>query len=195
MHINSFLPETLSCIVGDGSLSQPFIYRSWINIFKGKTQELSSIVDTPPPKPLGTPFRLLIYPDVLVGLFFGGLPFAIQYSISGTLASASQSRYPFLNSGNVGLCYLASGTGLLITAFSNGKLHDFDYRQAREKLTREAENNGMPEQYTCNNEKFPLEYVRLQRTPYLIVMYLARLISWGWCVEKSVFRRSFGAPS
>ncbi|KAK0440245.1 hypothetical protein EV421DRAFT_789545 [Armillaria borealis] len=45
----------------------------------------------------------------------------------------------------------------------------------------------MPEQDTCNDEIFPLKYVRLQRAPYLIVVYLARLASRGWCVEKFVF--------
>ncbi|KAK0469324.1 major facilitator superfamily domain-containing protein [Desarmillaria tabescens] len=45
-----FLPETLPCIVWDGHLSQLFVYRPWINVFKGKTQEGLSPVDIPSPK-------------------------------------------------------------------------------------------------------------------------------------------------
>lgn len=179
-----FLPETLPCIVGDGSIQPSLIYRPWIKIIRrGGEHQSSVIAQKPPPKPLCNPFALVVHLDILVGLFYASVSFAIQYSISGTLANAYKVHYPFLNSANVGLCYLANGGGLILGAIINGRLLDFDYRRARDKFTRSSQDKAMNGHM---HDTFPLESVRLQWSPYFVIMYAACVVGWGWCVEKSV---------
>ncbi|KAK0186398.1 MFS general substrate transporter [Armillaria mellea] len=181
-----FLPETLPCIVGNGSIQPSFIYRPWIKIFhRDRSCQNSIIAHRSPPKPFCNPFSLIIHPDILIGLIYASISFAIQFSISGTLANAYKVHYPFLNSANVGLCYLANGSGMILGAFSNGRLLDFDYCRARDKFPRCAQVKTINENGQ-NNDAFPLESVRLQWSPYFVVMYAACVIGWGWCVEKSV---------
>ncbi|KAK0475764.1 major facilitator superfamily domain-containing protein [Armillaria novae-zelandiae] len=181
-----FLPETLPCIVGDGSIRPSYIYRPWIMIFRRDKSPQSSInAHRPPPKPFCNPFSLIVHPDILIGLFYASISFAVQFSISGTLANAYKVHYPSLNSVNVGLCYLANGGGMILGAFSNGRLLDFDYRRAREKLVRSAQDKTIDEDIR-SNETFPLESVRLRWSPYFVIMYAACVIGWGWCIEKSV---------
>ncbi|KAK0440244.1 major facilitator superfamily domain-containing protein [Armillaria borealis] len=180
-----FLPETLPCIVGDGSIRPSFIYRPWIKIFhRDRSCQSSIIAHRPPPKPFFNPFSLIVHLDILVGLFYASVSFAIQFSISGTLANAYKVHYPFLNSANVGLCYLSNGAGMILGAFSNGKLLDFDYHRARDKILRSAQGKTIDENVQ-SNDTFPLESVRLQWSPYFVIMYAACVIGWGWCVEKS----------
>ncbi|KAK0484927.1 major facilitator superfamily domain-containing protein [Armillaria novae-zelandiae] len=182
-----FLPETLPCIVGDGSIRPSFIYRPWIKIIhRDRSRQDSVFAHKPPPKPLCNPFSLIVHLDILVGLFYASVSFAIQYSISGTLANAYKVHYPFLNSANVGLCYLANGGGLIFGAIGNGRLLDFDYRRARDKILRSAQDKTINESVPQNRNTFPLESVRLQWAPYFVIMYAACVIGWGWCVEKSV---------
>ncbi|KAK0500000.1 major facilitator superfamily domain-containing protein [Armillaria luteobubalina] len=157
-----FLPETLPCIVGDGSIRASFIYRPWIKtIHRDRGRQDSVTAHKPPPKSLCNP-------------------------ISGTLANAYKVHYPFLNSANVGLCYLANGGGLIFGAITNGRLLDFDYRRARDKYLRSAQDKIINETVPQNRNTFPLESVRLQWAPYFVFMYAACVIGWGWCVEKSV---------
>ncbi|SJL10096.1 uncharacterized protein ARMOST_13478 [Armillaria ostoyae] len=87
---------------------------------------------------------------------------------------------------NVGLCYLANGGGLILGAIGNGRLLDFDYRRARDKLQRAAQDKTINESVLQNRNTFPLESVRLQWAPHFVIMYAACVIGWGWCVEKSV---------
>ncbi|KAK0488029.1 major facilitator superfamily domain-containing protein [Armillaria luteobubalina] len=169
-----FLPETLPCIVGDGSIRPSYIYRPWIKIFhRDKNPQKPTSTHRPLPKPFCNPFSLIVHPDILIGLFYASISFAIQFSISGTLANAYKVHYPSLNSANVGLCYLANGGGMILGAFSNGRLLDFDYHKTIKEDTQ-------------HSDTVPLELVRLRWSPYFIIMYAACVIGWGWCVEKSV---------
>ncbi|PBK89637.1 MFS general substrate transporter [Armillaria gallica] len=179
-----FLPETLPCIVGDGSIRPSFIYRPWIKIFHRDRSQSSLIAHRPPPKPFCNPFSLIVHSDILIGLFYASIPSAIQLSISGTLANAYKVHYPFLSSANVGLCYLANGAGMILGAFSNGRLLDFDYRRARDRLLHSVQGKTIDENVQ-SNDTFPLESVRLQWSPYFVITYGACVIGWGWCVEKS----------
>ncbi|KAK0216792.1 MFS general substrate transporter [Armillaria fumosa] len=181
-----FLPETLPYIVGDGGIRPSYIYRPWIKILhRDKSPQCSISTQRPPPKPFCNPFSLIVHPDILIGLFYASVSFAIQFSISGTLANAYKVHCPSLNSANLGLCYLANGGGMILGAFSNGRLLDFDYRRARGELVRSAQEKTINED-TQHNDTFPLESVRLQWSPYFVIMYAACVIGWGWCVEKSV---------
>ncbi|KAK0205199.1 major facilitator superfamily domain-containing protein [Desarmillaria ectypa] len=181
------LPETLPYIVGDGSIRPSFIYRPWIKIRRDGDRQSSVIAHRPSPKPLCNPFSLIVHLDILVGLFYASVSFAIQYSISGTLANAYKVHYPFLNSANLGLCYLANGGGLILGAIINGRLLDFDYRRARDKFLRTAQDKTINEHVLRNFDTFPLESVRLQWSLHFVIMYATCVIGWVWCVEKSVF--------
>ncbi|KAK0464568.1 major facilitator superfamily domain-containing protein [Desarmillaria tabescens] len=112
--------------------------RQW----KHPTFILSIDIQRLPPKPFRNPFLLFLHPDVLVSTLFTSVIFSMQYSISGTLSNAYTSQYPFLNSANIGLCYLPNGLGLAGGTIINGKLLDVEYRHTRARTIREATEKG-----------------------------------------------------
>ncbi len=81
---------------------------------------------------------------------------------------------------------MANGGGLILGAIGNGRLLDFNYRRARDKLLRSTKDKTTNESVLQNRHTFPLESVRLQWAPHFVIMYAACVIGWGWCVEKSV---------
>ncbi len=69
----------------------------------------------------------------------------------------------------------------------NGRLLDFDYRRARDKLLRSTKDKTTNESVLQNRHTFPLESVRLQWAPHFVIMYAGVCDRLGLvCVEKSV---------
>ncbi|KAK0439795.1 major facilitator superfamily domain-containing protein [Armillaria borealis] len=185
--ILAFLPETLPCIVGNGSIRPSFIYQALIPVVgKDRIAENPQLVYKPPPKPFRNPFLLFLNPDVLVATLFTSVIFSMQYSISGTLSNAYTSQYPFLNSANIGLCYLPNGLGLAGGTIINGKLLDAEYRRSRARAIREAAEKGISEEDAVSRANFPIERARLQMTPFMVLLFSGCVFGWGWCVDRSV---------
>lgn len=181
------LPETLPCIVGNGSIRPSFIYRALIPVVgKDRIAEDPQLVYKPPPKPFRNPFLLFLNPDVLVATLFTSVIFSMQYSISGTLSNAYTSQYPFLTSANIGLCYLPNGLGLAGGTIINGKLLDVEYRRCRARAIREAAEKGISEEDAVSRANFPIERARLQMTPFMVLLFSGCVFGWGWCVDRSV---------
>ncbi|KAK0201741.1 major facilitator superfamily domain-containing protein [Desarmillaria ectypa] len=181
------LPETLPCIVGNGSIRPSFIYRALIPVVeKDRMAENPRLVQKPPPKPFRNPFLLFLNPDVLAETLFTSVIFSMQYSISGTLSNAYTIQYSFLNSANIGLCYLPNGLGLAGGTIINGKLLDMEYRRSRARAIREATEKGISEEEAVSQAKFPIECARLQRMPFMVLLFSTCVFGWGWCVDRSV---------
>ncbi|KAG7443041.1 MFS general substrate transporter [Guyanagaster necrorhizus] len=154
-----FLPETLPCIVGNGSIRPSFIYRALLPVVgKGRMTEDSQLVQKPRPKPFRNPFLLFLNADVVVATFLTSVIFAMQYRISRTLSNAYTIQYPFSQQCQYWLCYLLDGLGLVGGTIINGKLLDMECRRSRARAG----------------------------TPFTVFLFSACIFGWGWCIDRSV---------
>ncbi|KAI6163822.1 MFS general substrate transporter [Pisolithus thermaeus] len=187
MVLLALLPETLRQLVGDGSVLPPRFYRPLVPLVghgrQGNTMEQPTRVS------FVNPLRILIYPDILVLLFFNAIQYAIFYAITATIPTIFQSTYSYLNETEIGLCFLASGFGTITGAFSIGKIMDRDYRMIKEKLVHERQTNvgtpGSPGAISCE-ENFPIEKARLKTIPIQLLVCVACCAGYGWCLQQKV---------
>ncbi|KAK0709295.1 major facilitator superfamily domain-containing protein, partial [Lasiosphaeria miniovina] len=172
-----FLPETLAAAVarygiGSGTPAcQPTFPR---------VSEKTRAPGPPQPSRRSStnPFRLLLFPDIALTLGFTGTVYAVNYTVMSTMSSAFTATYPFLSETLVGICYLSTGVGMVLGSAVTGKLLDRDYA----RLVTERESSGAA---------VPVEHARLRMSPALLLVFIAAVIAWGWCIHARV---SIAAP-
>lgn len=183
-----FLPETLRSLVGDGSYTPSAIHRPCVSII-GRDRFSSSSVDKPPKKAFANPLLLLTYPDILLVLFYNGILYSVFYGVTATISVLFQKSYPFLSETDIGLCYLAIGSGMVFGSLFSGRFLDRDYQAIKKEMIRKAEEDGekgiRPEDVT-REENFPIERARLRTTPMYLALFVATTIGYGWCLQKNV---------
>ena len=185
--LNSFLPETLRRLVGDGSIVPSKIYRPLVSIVGAGRQK--AMAEMHPPPPFSNPLRILTYLDVMNLLVFNGIVYSLFYAVTTTISTLFQSTYPFLNETDTGLCFLAIGGGTVIGSLVTGKLLDRDYKKLKEKIAREASTdleNPIPAEQVARDESFPIEQARMRKIPFHLIVYTACCAGYGWCLEKEV---------
>jgi len=124
-------------------------------------------------------------------LVFNGIQYAVFSAILATISSLFEKNYPQLTETDIGLCYLASGGGLALGAMFSGKLMDWDYRTAKEQLTRNSTpEKGTPGDAICEDD-IPIEATRLKRLPLWMIMFCAASAGYGWCLQA---RMNIAAP-
>lgn len=187
--IYSLLPETLRSLVGDGSYPPSVWHRPLAPIIGRGRLGLSS-TPKPPVKPFQNPLRLLTYPDVLLLLFFNGIVCAVTYGITATISVLFSRSYPFLSESDIGLCFLASGGGMIFGSLFTGKLLDRDYRTIKNQMVRRFEEldgeKEMRAEEITNEEHFPIERARLRTMPIYLVLFSVSTIGYGWCLHANV---------
>ncbi|KAF8264036.1 major facilitator superfamily domain-containing protein [Lactarius quietus] len=145
-----FLPETLHSIAGGGSVQQ-------------------DTSDLPPRDKLTNPFKMFMYPDVLILLFLDGTYYAVFYDLRGDL---------FLSNPNE--CWVefpAIGGGMFMGTMLSGKLMDAHYRKIRDNHNPQAHTEPKKAiDRDSGASSFPIEQVRPQLMPYLIVVYTTCLL-------------------
>lgn len=176
-----FLPETLRSLVGNGSTQPSALYRPLIPIIGHQEQMAPQDTAKPYRHRLANPFRLFLYLDVDITLLFTGVVYAVNYTITATIASSFADAYPYLTETNLGLCYLSTGGGMIIGSTLTGKLLDREYRVIKERIARDHQDD--PE---ATKLGFPIEIARLRTMPIHLVIFVACVIGWGWCLEKKV---------
>lgn len=181
-----FLPETMRALVGNGSLKPThLIYKPIAPIvgrkynFAGETESEVSPSQSGS-RPNANPFRLLIYPDIALTLSYTGIVYAVNYTIMSTISSTYAATYPFLSESLIGICFLATGVGMMLGSTITGKLLDFDYARIKKKMDDEDGQDDLP---VAHNSKFPIELARLRLTPVLLLGFAASIIGWGWCIQ------------
>ncbi|KAL2041487.1 hypothetical protein N7G274_005869 [Stereocaulon virgatum] len=192
-----FLPETCRRVVGDGSIPPPKLNQSLTNIIRERNRAKAGIaVDAAQqadvrnnyhlsfPNPLST---LVIATDkegALI-LFCGGLNVALLYAITTGIPSQFGKIYGF-NELQLGLVYIPFGSGSLISAFTTGKLVDWNYR-------KHAKRNGFPQTKNRYQDlaNFPIERARLEVALPLLYISVLGMIGYGWVLD---FRTSLGGP-
>jgi len=70
---------------------------------------------------------------------------------------------------------------MIIGSTLTGKLLDREYRVIKERIARDHQDD--PE---ATKLGFPIEIARLRTMPIHLVIFVACVIGWGWCLEKKV---------
>ncbi|PVH80130.1 MFS general substrate transporter [Cadophora sp. DSE1049] len=173
-----FLPETLRALVGNGSVQPTAIYIPLVPFIGRDKRTVTADLDKPRRPKFANPFLLFMHVDVTITLLFTGIVYAVNYTITASMASAFAATYPYLSETSLGLCYLSTGGGMLVGSTITGKLLDREYRVVKEGLKKND--------IEVSNVDFPIEYARLRTMPVHLVVFCASVFAWGWCLEKNV---------
>ncbi|KZV71946.1 MFS general substrate transporter [Peniophora sp. CONT] len=187
-----FMPETLRNLVGNGSIRPSFWYRPLVPLMPRNRDDSAQDASTiPPQRKLINPLRILVSPDVFILLFFMAVQYAIFYGVLASLSSLFSVVYPYLNQTEIGLCFLALGSGNTIGTLGMGKLLDREYSRFRTKwLARRRREAGGDEGDVDEND-FPIERARLRLMPWCLTPFLLCTIGYGWCLQ---FRVHIAVP-
>lgn len=184
-----FFPETSRKLVGDGSIPPP--WTSWnladvmrhknrakqgIAVDQEKLKKLHANARISFPNPLST---LVIFGslEAMLVLIATGLAFACFYAISTGAASVLSEVYHY-DEIHIGLVFLSIGGGSIISAFTTGKIVDWNY-------ARHAKRNGFP--ITKNRDTdlsgFPIERARVEIGLPCLLLGVLTVIGYGWIIE------------
>ena len=178
-------PETLRAMVGDGSIPAPHYSRALIPII-GRHQQGNN-GERPPPKPLANPFRIFLNLDVDAVLLFNGIVNAVFYAVIASISSLFDEVYPFLNTTDIGLCFLAIGGGSVIGSVATGKILDREYQTIKVSYEKKliAQGNTLGPINTKDTD-FPVEIARFRTMPIYLLVLAGGTIGYGWCLDKTV---------
>ncbi|THU81798.1 MFS general substrate transporter [Dendrothele bispora CBS 962.96] len=150
-----------------------------------------------PKRKFQNPVRLLRYPDIPLILLFVGTNSAVFYAVAATISSLFVKVYPDLTEIEIGLCFLCIGGGMCFGSGFSGLILDWEWKRvgrayyAKKGLTTAPEkNDGRSEMETLkawarDDLDFPVEYARLRFVPLVMVPFVASIMGYGWCLQKS----------
>ncbi|EXJ96110.1 hypothetical protein A1O1_01236 [Capronia coronata CBS 617.96] len=187
-----FLPETCRKIVGDGSIPPPPLNWSLTDVIRHRRRERQGVTYDPEdraallqnykfrfPNPLPT-IMILLDPESLMILVATGLALACFYAISTGASSSFRDIYGF-NNMEVALMFIPIGVGGIVSAFSTGRMIDWNYRRyARKKGITIVK--GVRQDLT----DFPIERARMEIALPLVVLCSAFVIGYGWTMDHKV---------
>ncbi|KAM0194467.1 hypothetical protein ACHAPC_000941 [Botrytis cinerea] len=187
-----FLPETCRNLVDDGSIPPPFLCmnitdhirhsnrrKKGIPLDAEKLTALRKNYKLQVPNPLST---LKVVADKEAGLLLGaaGISLACYYAISTGASSQFGSLYGFSQL-KVSLMFIPVGAGSLVSAFTTGKIVDFNYR-------RYAKIHKFPliKNRQMDLTSFPIEKARLEISLPLFYLGALAIIAYGWVMGHHV---------
>jgi MFS family permease len=187
-----FFPETCRRIVGNGSIPPPRLNQSLpsylrerrlkkdgrTEIFAERDRRLAER-HIRFPNPIGT---LRIVFDKVAGLTLlgNGLLFSCYYAVTASLPSQFHLRYG-LDDFEVALIFLPFGVGGILSAFTTGKIIDWNYRRHAIRLGFPVERNRQ-----SDLSKFPIERARLEIALPVIFIGGAAILLYGWLIQANV---------
>ncbi|WVQ94439.1 hypothetical protein IAU59_001518 [Kwoniella sp. CBS 9459] len=178
-----FLPETLRSIVGDGSIAPPALNTSPIVLMQRRKMakklresgEEGAEVHRPPPKPYQpfSAFMILFTPEILLVFLFVSLLYLEFYSILTVYSTALKESYG-LSELKIGLCYLPSGIGTIISAQLNGQQLDYWFKKEERRVGGD---------YRKKPDTFDIELTRIRCLASFCLMFLSSVTALGWCLQ------------
>ncbi|KAI9316980.1 major facilitator superfamily domain-containing protein [Dichotomocladium elegans] len=124
------------------------------------------------------PLLLLLQPDVLIGLVFRGIQFAVSQSFIVSAPTVFTEVY-HLNAMETGLCYIANGVGTMLGAFVHGRILDRTFRKAVQSYGDFPEKGIIP-------IDFPIHKTRIMTIFFHYPVLVLVTMGYGWCVEYHV---------
>jgi multidrug resistance protein len=192
-----FFPETSRKLVGDGSIPPP--WTSWnladtirhknrakkgLAVDKEKIAEFHGNARISFPNPMST---LVIFGNLEANLVLIATGFSLVcfYAISTGAASVLSEVY-YYDEVHIGLVFLSIGGGSVISAFTTGKIVDWNY-------ARHARRNGYPvvKNRTTDLSGFPLERARVEIGLPCFLLGVLTVIGYGWIIN---FNLSVAGP-
>ena len=132
---------------------------------------------------------MFAYPEVVVLLIFNGTLYAVMYGVTASLSVIFEKVYPYLNQTEIGLCFIPMGVGMLVGSLFSGRAMNSYYRKTRDDLIRQtrtdSEKHIDPEAIE-KDPSFPIEKARLQILPWVVFVYTACVIGYGWALQSRV---------
>ncbi|KAF2816673.1 MFS general substrate transporter [Mytilinidion resinicola] len=184
-----FFPETCRKVVGDGSVPPPKINQSITGHLREKSRQRTNTPIDPVqlayvrenyrlsvPNPLGT-LRILADRESALILFTVGFGLMNFYAINVGIPSQYSRLYHFSDL-ELGFVFLPMSVGTLVSAFSTGKLVDWNYRRHARALNFPVTRNRQQDL-----SGFPIETARLQIALPLQVLGGFVVIAYGWALE------------
>jgi len=192
-----FMPETCRKVVNDGSITPPLLNWSLSDMIRHRNRIRAGLtVDTERiqalreqrriwvPNPLST---LVVFKDKETALILlaTGIAFGSTYAVLTGASSLFESFYGF-NDIEIALMFIPFGVGSTLSAFTTGRLVDWNYR-------RHAKRCGIPvvRNRRQNLSGFPLERARLEIGLPMFYVGGAAIIAYGWAMRHRV---SLAAP-
>ncbi|KAF2724354.1 MFS general substrate transporter [Polychaeton citri CBS 116435] len=187
-----FLPETCRKVVGNGSVPPPWWSANitdaarhrhraarGVKANEEKLAECRKNTKLSFPNPMPTIMVLLDFETDLL-LLCTGLSLSCFYAISTGVSEAFHNLYGF-NDIEVSLMFLPIGAGSIVSAFTTGKLVDWNYR-------RLAKKHGFPVEKTRQTDlsDFPIEKARMQIALPNFVIAAATIIGYGWTLDHKI---------
>ena len=187
-----FFPETARTVVGNGSIPPRGLNRSLIDYVRenkrmSQRENPSDGCDPPPgttsltkfPNPLRT---LVVFKDKGTALLMLhiGLLLAVHYIVLAAIPSEYEEIYGF-DQIKIALVYLPYGFGSVLSAFTTGRLVDWNYRRHAKRLDFPLVFN---KQVDLSN--FPIERARIEIALPLLYFGSAMIIVYGWLLNAQV---------
>ena len=184
-----FFPETCRKVVGDGSIPPPKLNKSLTSLWRGRKRQKAGIpIDAAQqeacakqywvrfPNPLST---LVIVADKEAGLllFCNGFVVACLVAVSTGVPSQFHEIYGF-NELEVSLVFLPFSFGSLVSAFTIGRVVNWNYRRHAKRLGFPLVKNR---QQDLTN--FPIENARLEVALPLTYLGAVAMIAYGWVIH------------
>lgn len=187
-----FLPETCRNVVGDGSIPPPPMMSSVTDYIRHRRRKKRGEAATPEeiaevrknhafrfPSPLPT---LKVVTDLETGaiLLVTGLMYAGFYAVMTGATASFHDVYHF-NNIQTALMYLPLGIGGICSAFTTGRLVDWNYR-------RHAKRAGIPvvRSRAQNLTNFNIEKARLEIALPSYYMSTVCMVAYGWVMGRQV---------
>ncbi|KAG8855703.1 hypothetical protein FRB96_006747 [Tulasnella sp. 330] len=179
------LPETLRSIVGDGSIPPPAFNASPMMLIKRqrtvkRAQERGENIneekiERPPKKkyqPLSA-FLILFTPEITLIFIFVSFMYLEFYCVLTVYSTALTNTY-HLTELQIGLCYLPSGLGSVVSSIINGRQIDYYYRKEEQRVGGDYRKKG---------DEFRIELTRLRCIFPFLACFLVASTSLGWCLQ------------
>lgn len=187
-----FHPETCRNVVGDGSIPPPKLSmnisdnirhanraKAGVPVDEAKRDALRKNYKLALPNPLGTLIVLTDLESSLI-LFPAGFALACFYAVSTGASAAFHTVYGF-DDLYVSFMFIPFGVGGIISAFTTGKLVDWNFR-------RHATKHNFPIQKNRQSDliDFPIECARLEIALPMFWLGAAGVLGYGWIMDHHV---------
>lgn len=187
-----FLPETCRKVVGDGSIPPPALNNSVADIIRHRRRKQKGLLPDPAklaevrenyslrfPSPVPT-MKVVLDIETSVVLLTTGLLFASFYAVM-TGASTSFHRIYHFNDIHAALMYLPIGGGGVLSAFTTGRLVDWNFRRHAKRVGLPIVKNVRPD-----ISHFNIERARLEVALPLYYISNCAMITYGWVLGHRV---------
>lgn len=183
------LPETLRSTVGNGSRTpKNIIGRFPLRVYQRTTKVAwteTPASDLPPKKSIDVfgPLHMLFSKQAAPIIIFLAVQFTAWQMCITAMSTLFESRYD-LSVTQIGLTFIANGTGSMIGTLVTGKILDIEYARIQKKVTAKAQSESQQiPKADLNDSTFPLERARLRLMPAFCVIQMLSILVFGWTIQ------------